>query len=246
MIRVEMPWERQNIGVTAVEYRLDSCDRAETVLENIRNDIFQYKVCRVPVNSMKMCYALQNEGFLYAESQFELEANLKQLSLDPILERFITSMDCHPASDKEIHEIEQMIRKGIFITDKIALDPFFSVEKSANRYANWFLQEVNTKNASPYIVSLDGEKIGFFAISFDTNNGRDADSFLAGLFDANNKGFGVATIYFPMAVAKNSNKKKIQARVSSNNIDSLKTHLELGYKIKNINYIYIKHEENVL
>ena len=48
----------------------------------------------------------------------------------------------------------------------------------------------------------------------------------------------LAGVYYE---AKKKGFKKIVTGVSSNNIDSVKTHLFLGYSISNIEYIMVKH-----
>lgn len=52
---------------------------------------------------------------------------------------------------------------------------------------------------------------------------------------------GFAVLYYPMLKAKMDGKRRMVTAVSSNNPSSVRLHLELGYKIKGMNYVLIKH-----
>ena len=82
MEKIAQPWEKKNLGVNSVEFRFDGTEK----IEEIGNDVlaeteFDYQLCRVPVGRMDIMYLLQENGFRFAETSFELSAGLKNLTL---------------------------------------------------------------------------------------------------------------------------------------------------------------------
>lgn len=241
MKRTEQTWEKKNLGVDSVEYCFsleDSIELAKQIL--VEDDSFNYRLCRVPAGRMDIAYLLQDAGYKYAEDIFSLKADLKELSLPRVYQKFSDVMSYSIANKEEINKIYACIKNGVFDTDKVSLDPKMGIEKASNRFYNWCKTELANNTSKAYIVKTNQDYCGFFVLK-DIDN-RTADSLLAGLFDKENAlGTGFATIYYPMLQAKVEGKKKIITAVSSNNIASVKTHLSLGYSIQHINHVFIKH-----
>lgn len=237
----EQTWEKKNLGVDSIEYCFSLEDPVELVKDIlIENDSFNYRLCRVPAGRMDIAYLLQDAGYKYAEDIFSIKADIKELSLPKVYQKFSDAMTYSLATEDELSEIYNCIKKGVFDTDKVSLDPKMGIEKASNRFYNWCKLEVENKTSKPYVVKLNDVNCGFFILK-DLDN-RTADSLLAGLYDKENAlGSGFATIYYPMLQAKLEGKKKIVTAVSSNNIASVKTHLSLGYTIQHINHVFIKH-----
>ena len=242
MEKIAQPWEKKNLGVNSVEFRFDGTEK----IEEIGNDVlaeteFDYQLCRVPVGRMDIMYLLQENGFRFAETSFELSADLKNLTLPKVYERYEESIHyCKLEGIEEEEKLYSLIRSGIFDTDKIYLDPFFKKEQSGVRFANWCQQEVSAGRATCYTVESSEEKIGFFVIKEVSD--KVSDSLLAGLYDnKKSMGMGFAVLYYPMLKAKMDGKRRMVMAVSSNNPSSVRLHLELGYKIKGMNYVLIKH-----
>lgn len=238
---IEQPWEKKNLGVNSVEFRFDGKENLNEITDDIlSNSKYDYQICRVPVGRMDIMYLLQAHGFLFAETSIELSADLKKLELPSVYARYIEAMDYHPASENELQLIQDSILSGVFDTDKISLDPFFGKKQAGIRFANWNMQEVEAGRASAYIVTMHDEPIGFFVDK--TVSDKVDYSLLAALYDKEkNSGVGFSVLYFPMLQSKLDGKRRITTGVSSNNPDSVRMHLELGYKIKEMNYVLIKH-----
>jgi len=241
---IDMPWEIKNLGKRSVSMVIDSSDDLNLIKENIEAiSDYEYQVIKAPIERMDVAYILQENGFVFAETAFDLSLKLKNLKCPDTYTRYIDYTSYSEASSEEVQLVDSEIRKGIFNTDKVALDPLMSTELSGQRFANWFTTEVESGKSKCYLVNLEDKPIGFFGVK-DVNE-KKADSFLAGLFDNDDgRGFGISTIYYPLLVAKESGKKTMTARVSSNNPNSLKVHLELGYKIDKMHYVYVKHNDN--
>lgn len=237
---IEQPWEKKNLDVHSVEFRFDNSDSRDIDKNVLDNKDFDYQLCRVPVGRMDLAYALQENGFKFAETSFELSADLNNLELPNLYKKYEDRLRYSIADKIQIDDIYKCIRSGVFDTDKIALDPFFEHDKSGNRFANWCQQEIDSNNAKAYIVCDMENPIGFFVLKNLTE--KSDYSLLASLFKREQTlGFGFSVLYYPMLQAKLDGKRKIVTGVSSNNIASLRMHLGLGYNIKSMNYVLIKH-----
>lgn len=239
---IEQPWEKNNLGVVSAEFCFALSDKLDE-LKKAKVDSCQkydYQSARIPAGRMDIAYWLEENGFRFAEASIEIEAGLELLKIPEVFKKLEGSMDEHPADHNETEAVYEKIRMGIFNTDKIALDPRFGIRQSGLRFANWCRQEVEAGNAKVYIVEYSGMPIGFYVLKEE--NRTTAYSLLAGLFDQKKyMGLGYSVLYYPMARAKKEGKKKIITKVSSNNPASLKMHLYIGYMIKRMNYIYVKH-----
>lgn len=241
---LETPWEKRNLNVNGVEYYFEHEDNASDIPDYVLNDTtHDYQVAHLPVNEMEIHNTLNKHGFVFSETKFELIADLKRLELPIIFSRYEQQLDYHKVdSEDELEQIYTSMKNGVFDTDKIALDPKLGIKKSGNRYATWSKQIIEDGIGFPYIVTLNGENMGFFILKKASE--KLGDSFLAALFD-NEKygGFGFSVLYYPMLVAKKMGLKKMVTGVSSNNPSSVKMHLALGYQIKNLYYVMTKHIE---
>lgn len=239
---IEQPWEKNNLGVNSAEFCFDITDHLD-VLKNqgvASCEKYNYQLARIPAGRMDIAYWLEENEFKFAEVSIEIEAVLKTLKLPEIYKEMDGNITEHPADRCEAEMVYEKIRKGIFYTDKIALDPWFGVEQSGRRFANWCRQEEKTGRGKIYIVKYLDTPIGFYVLKEE--NRKVSNSMLAGLYDQEKYlGVGYAVLFYAMLRAKKEGKKKIITKVSSNNPASLKMHLYLGYTIKRLNYVYIKH-----
>lgn len=237
---IDMPWEKNNLGVSSVEFQFDGTEDIREIDPSVyENEDYEYQICRIPANCMELAYFLQDKGFRYSETAFEVSADLRKETLPGLYKNYLDMFDYHIADKDEIMKVDEVIRCGIFDTDRIALDPFFDLKKSGRRFANWFAKEIDGGSSKCYIVNTSAENLGFFVLKEKSET--EADSFLAALFDPKDTGLGFSVIYYPLVQARKEGKKRITTRVSSNNINSLKTHLEVGYKLKHMNYLFVKH-----
>lgn len=242
MKKTEQTWEKENLGVNAVEYVVQASDSDLETVNYIVEDCkkYEYILCRIPAGKMKIAYMLQDEGFLYAEDGIDLASDLRGLKLPQICESFNEGVYYEEANECELQDIYNCIKSGVFDTDKVSLDPIFGKEKAGNRFYNWCKNEIDNGTSKAYIVKNGAEKlIGFFVLK-DVSN-RVSDSLLAGVFDKNEMGLGYTVLYYPMVQAKKEGKKKIVTSVSSNNLPSVKTHMLLGYSIQHMSHVFIKH-----
>ncbi len=241
MEEIRLRWEEENLHVPSVEFCFDGSESIAEIGANVwDNEIYGYQVMRLPVGRVDVMQKAEDHGFRFAETNFDLKAKLKTLDLSKELHSYIERMDYVPADEAAIRRTLQTIRSGVFATDKVALDPKLSREISAKRFHDFCKYDLEEGSAKCYEVTYEGEAIGFFVLKECGKNA--ADSWLAGLYDPeSSKGLGFATVYFAMDEAKRLGKKSIVCGVSSNNMDSLRVHTELGYRIKAANYVLVKH-----
>ena len=237
MTIVETPWERRNLGVKSSAVLDFKRDDTPSDIDFSRLSSFSYLEARVPVNKMDLVQTLTDAGFRFSEVQFNLAADLNELESENPFSKYADAFSYHIALPEEVAAIYHEIRfSNIFTTDKIALNPHFGPSVSGNLYALWLENEIAQDTAFPFVVDYQNTPIGFFVLK--KINERTGDSMLAGLFNTQeSRGSGFSTILFPMVEAKKRNMKKIITSVSSNNPDSLKVHLALGYKILKMSYI---------
>jgi hypothetical protein len=139
-------------------------------------------------------------------------------------------------------ELFDEINNGLFKTDRITIDSRFEVDLASKRYINWLLDEEN-KSKCIYKLILKGRNIGFVALKKLTS--EIYYPFLAGLYNKyNNLGLGFCTLSKSIEIVNADGGRKIETFVSSNNINVAKTHLEMGFKLMELNYIFVKKNEN--
>ena len=241
MVIKETPWERRNLGVNGVEFYFDTKDTVDQIeTAALLDRIHDYQVAHLPIGRMDLLRSLAKGGFDFVETKFALSADLKTLSLPRAFLKYEDLLAYHPAGTQEMELICSEIKKGIFDTDKISLDPVFGKELAGKRYALWTADNVEKGTGKAYIVEYRGNNIGFFITKEVTE--KVADSFLAALF-SNEKylGLGFSVLFLPMLQAKKEGKRRIITGVSSNNPASLRLHLSLGYEVDNIEYVMVKH-----
>lgn len=245
MIIQEAPWEKRNLGVSAVNFIIEKQDTIEVLNENVLdNRDYQYQVVKLPVNKMDMYQELCRNGFEFIEGKAELSCTLADLKLQ---ESFRMVFD--EISYKQVFEQEDFcmiydyLLTGLFDNDRIALDPMFGKAASARRYLCWTRDEVESGHSLPFIAYVNDIPIGFAILKPVSK--KIAYSMLMALFDRKGfRGMGFALLYINMLEAKKRGFKSIITEVSTNNIDSLKLHLMLGYNIKDMHYVLIKHNMN--
>ncbi len=245
MEEIRLRWEEENFHIPCVEFCFDGSEPFAEIGPDVwDNETYGYQVMRLPIGRVDIMQKAEDHGFRFVETNFDLAAKLKNLELPKELRGYIERMDYVPADQNATDRTLQTIARGVFATDKVALDPKLSKEISAKRFHDFCSYDLKEGSAKCYEVRSEGEAIGFFVLKEVGKSS--ADSWLAGLYDPDeNTGLGFATIYFAMEEAKRLGKKSIITGVSSNNMASLRVHTELGYRIKTANYVLVKHVKGI-
>lgn len=238
----EATWEKRNLGVSAAEVQIDKDDEAETVAERINELNNQYIVVKLPVGRTDMLFRLQTIGFCFIEAMFETEINLKNAPVLPeVYHRFLAKTVYRESSSEEIEKVIKAVRDNqIFNTDRVALDPNFSVEMSARRYSYW-IEDMMKSDNSIMQLSLYSNKIMGFNIFTDKETYY--DGMLGGLMpEFRSSGLGIVNFYCGLMYLYEHGVKKYKAHVSSNNFQMFKLHTVSGMDVKSCEYCLVKHQ----
>lgn len=227
-------WEERNLGVTCYELQMELSDRVETVateLDNLKER--QYMVVKVPSPRHNLMPLLQSGGYSFIETQIRLEMvigpDYQLPPVSPAVKKLCERCAVEKMDEADIEQLYQEIRNGMFDTDRVYIDPFFTSEQAANRYIGW-TKDLLAKGDTIYKTTFDGKAFGFF-------NGA-----LAGIYNEyKDSGMGFCYRYAAARFDLSHNVKKWHTRVSANNPDIFKLHTMFGAKVKGFEYVYVKH-----
>lgn len=71
-------------------------------------------------------FLLKELGYTYVESSINVVHDLKEIRLNPLQQRVMDSISYSQMNNKDIDELFNEIKKGIFTTDRIYIDPYFN------------------------------------------------------------------------------------------------------------------------
>lgn len=233
-------WEKRNLGIDCNEIKIEKSDTIDYIKNELPKNESQYTVVKVPSARCDLNFLLQELGYMYIESSIHLTHDLKNISLSPIQQRILNTIGYEKMNESDIDKLFYEIRKGIFTTDRIYIDPYFTHEQAANRYVNWISDEIKNGTNVYKLIHKDAA-IGFFTFKDIGNNV--CYPFLAGMYkDYLNSGLGLSTIEKPLKEAIKRNYKKYSTLISSNNVNTFSAHMTFGFVFKSIDNVYIKHK----
>ncbi len=185
MIIKETPWERRNLGVeSSVEYYVDNSEYEE--LEAIWDSEYDYQVLHIASGNTKALLTAQDRGFRLIELNVRLQKSLEEVKLSHFFQRYEKVIDYRPATEDDIEQVLKVIRSGeMFLTDKIAMDPFFGAKHSGERYYQ-STQEFLEKGAITVMCTYKSSIIGF-EIYHENHENLECVNFIGGLFSAYEK-----------------------------------------------------------
>ena len=193
MKTVHAVWELENIGTDAWEILLDAEDTPEMLAEEEKRIVAEgakYIVVKTPPNCQQLIFGIPQMGYTFVEQVFHVAVRRDEYHMPETIARFDRGLTVVQHTDKaELDRICGIIRKGIFVSDRVSLDPVFGVLKGGNRYANW-LRGLIEKGGFLYEVLSGDRPIGFFVIMRKDEN--TVDPVLMAMYDErNDRGLGV-------------------------------------------------------
>lgn len=237
---VDAVWEKRNIGVECKECNIDSGDNYHLIEKTINElkDV-EYVVVRIPSDRIDVVMQFEKHGYHFIEAAIKLVMDLNNIKFPSNINSIISKVSWNLMNDGDIQNLYSEIDKNIFKTDRVILDPFFSPKLAARRYKYWAMDLIE-QGCMPYKVLFDDTVVGFF-INKEIKSGV-YDGLLAGAYENyEGSGMGVCVQYAGIGYAKTQSAKKYIGHVSSNNAAVLRSLNMLGYRIKSIEYIMIKH-----
>lgn len=239
MKKIEAFWEKKNLSLNTLELEFDEKDSIEIINTIKEFEEYDYIAAKVPKGKVDFIHKLETKKFHFMEAQIELINNLKQKNEMP--NRLLqTSNNIHYVPVKEEIELEMILNKidsNMFDTDRISLDSYLGKELAAARYINWIRNLFYREDSMLCKLIHEEREIGFFL--FKKINEKIYSSVLVGLYtEFKNKGLGFSVVEQHILWAVENHVEQIVTRVSSNNLRSLKLHLNFGYEIKDIYYVF--------
>jgi hypothetical protein len=233
-------WEKRNLGVDCTEVYFEDSDVVNSIYEAMPQIVSEYQVMHIPSGKAKLLLDAQKNGFQLIEMNIHLTKKIDNEQLPLIYKRYEESITVKEASENEICMALDEIKVGnIFLTDKVAKDPFFSTVDAGKRYAFWS-RDIIDEGSHMYLAQYKGENVGF-CLNIKKNN-TTFDAFLGGTFSSyHNKGLGFLPLYANLYSIMLQGGKRVVTGVSSNNVPILKLHLLFGFRISSMSYILIKH-----
>ena len=235
-------WEKRNLGVDVVEIvcsEKDTNEELESVIDSI--DV-PYSVVKIPSGRVDLLLLSQQLGYKVIELSYNYECNIKRIIVPGIYSRFLEDVDIDIATDELKERALNEIASGqIFTTDRIALDPMFSREISGIRYKNWCI-DVLEGGADMEVAYYRGKPV-VFNISKEISGRPGAyDGIIGGAFSGYlNSGLGFLLVHCEIETCKRYGGKYCIGNTSSNNMSSLRLHMQYGFDIKFAQYVLIKH-----
>lgn len=235
---IDAYWEKRNLGESTVEITIELEDQISEIEKVLQNQREKYQVVRVPEGYVECNQLLTKHNFYFIEAICSIKNDLKHLDCGPLNDRIKSQMRCKLADAEQLDFLFDELNKGIFTTDRIALDPYFSVKQAGIRYIGW-IKDVMEKGGYALNIYYKNEPAGFLIYRID---GENADVLLGGMYEKFvMKGIGVATYSKGYEYIKQSGVKKTFSAVSTNNRNAIKTNLAIGYEICGLKYVFVKH-----
>lgn len=243
MKTIHATWELDNLGLDAYELLLDAQDTLQAfALEERRclGEGAQYLVVKTPVNCPRLLFGLPTLGYTYVETVFHVSIKREDYAMPATIARFDRGLSVAERGDpSERERIFGLIREGIFTSDRVSIDPFFTRAQSGNRYANWLASML--RGGGKLYEVLQGDKpIGFFVIT--RVDGNTVDPVLMGLYDeANDRGMGALLHKKTLDTCFTWDCKQLRSTIVSNNAKVLRVYVNAGATLADTLYTYVKH-----
>lgn len=239
---IDAYWEKRNLGVNCVELEVANNDTLADFNNSLCKLQSEYQIVKIPSGKTDILLSAQDAGFRLIEMNIQLCKNIKEYKLPGICQRYEPYMNVVKADKKSTELVLDKIKKGdLFVTDKVARDPFFSIEKAGNRYFHWS-KDLLQQGASLFVTQYKNTDIGF-VLNY-TKDGKLYNAFLGGIFsEYANKGLGFLVVHGNVLSIIHQGGNRVITGVSSNNRPILRLFLEFGFDVFDMRYILIKHTQ---
>jgi len=238
---VDAKWERRNLGVeSCIEIDIEDLDSDAIALKVIDQQIASYIVVKLPVARFDLLSKVETMGYHFIEASVNLVCGISSLNIDSSIKRMEGKLSLDIMNNSDQENLFQEIHKGMFTTDRVYLDTFFRKEAAFRRYEFWIKDEME-RGGTLYKCLFNQEVIGFILMKGYLDGS--SIPLLVGVYPKyKDWGLGCGLISKLKEVAVRETSRAISVIVSSNNIPVINIYTSLGFKIKNIKYVLIKHQ----
>jgi len=199
-----------------------------------------YIVVKVPIKRTSIYSYLMENKFCFIETQFSINIRLSEYQQNKSrLIPVFSQIELYKVQDEcMLNYIVQEVKKGIFQTDRIALESNFGIEISNKRYANWIYESFHDSHCDLLIAQNSSQPVGFSLL-------KRKDSviygLLGGVFNSyEREGYFPEILHNILVHYSNNGFKKLKTDISSNNPEIFRIYQEYGCKISSVRYVFTK------
>lgn len=240
---IDAYWEERNLGVKSYEIILSQEDTMEDFIlqeKRLIENGTKFIVVKSPVNVPEFIFDLQRKGYFFIETAFSLVLKKNNFKCPTYIARRDHDFETRKLQTPDmIQRVYDEIAKGIFNSDRIALDKHFTQHIANNRYINWIKDLIVQGNAI-HEIYYNGDPIGFFV--FQKIDDKKVKGILTGTYEKYlTSGFGAVITNKLCNAVWTLGYTSFYVNVVSNNLKALRTNLLFGFEIEDISYHYVKH-----
>jgi hypothetical protein len=237
---VNAVWEKRNLGVDCNEITVEAKDMLPEIERDIVGYETEYTVVKVLAGRANVLLFLQQSGFVFIETLTICYHRGDAFGLNRVQQRIIEQVRYAEMQNIDVNFMFKQISKGLFTTDRVSLDPHFSVEQANQRYIYWLQDELHN-GAKAYKLSFKGKDIGFFTLKRKTD--IEYTAFLSAVYpDYFMSGLGLCPHYFEVTEGIALGAKHVMTSYSSNNRGATAIHLSMGHVLHRQYHVLIKHK----
>ncbi len=199
-----------------------------------------YITLKVPIKCINTYSYLMENKFCFIESQFSINLRLSEYQQNKSrLIPIFSQLEIYKVEDETtLNYIIQEVNKGIFKTDRIALEPNFGIETSNKRYANWIIESFHNSYCDIFIALNISQPVGFSLLQ---RGEKVIYGLLGGIFKSYEKeGYFPEILYKILLYYSNAGFDNLKTNISSNNPDIFRIYQEFGGKLVSIRYVFSK------
>lgn len=247
MKTVYADWEKRNLGCEVYETTVDETDDQALVLTELESiPRPSIHVCNLPVGRADLYELMGVWDYTFFEAKLHTKVGVKALYGLPAAYRRVFELYAVEIVDgpSGLEEVIQEINKGIFSTDRIALDPKFGLAYANRRYANWVRDEFEGGESMLFRIleKTTGQGVGFHLLRKPV--GMTVTGLVGGLYiGAQDAGLGAVMSIAAIEATQQLGAKILVSKVSSNNIPVIRCHEACGNSIVGAEYVFVGHRQ---
>ena len=227
-------WEQRNMGVIEGS---ESLDEIRATLSGLQTE---YIVVKAPVGRLDINSLLSGLGFSFMETMLQIEHSTENIVYhSQRLKDAVESISFIPI--KTIDRVCENIQKGMFTTDRVALDPFFTQKQAIDRYIGWINDEFS--RGTHFFEYYHGDSVIGFICVRPADENKISYAVFSGLYPTENRfSPGSAIMYKQLDVARSVGAEKLMTYISTNNTAVVHIDTQCGFIVKDTKYIFVKHQ----
>lgn len=241
---IETYWEKRNLNCDSYEINIEKEDLNDikNLISNIQNNMIlknSYVVIKVPIANLELVHNLEEIGFRFMETQFEMQKNIKKYETPNLIKRLNSTVTTiiEKRNKENWEKIIQKMSQDMYSTDRIYLDPKLPQETSQKRYSNWILDLVENQNSQLQAYYKEDNLIGFGVATLESNTKTVNDLLKGVLKEYQDCGYGYLIFDASCKKFQELGYEKIITHISSNNMPIIKLYQTFDYKITKVNYV---------